>query len=130
MGFVGINGINVTIMIIPFIPFILFIPFIPQKMEQIGQIINKRLNQHQIGDSARASEVIFKANQYLSTWLKCEKEDVKAVLLKEGILHIGSASAVWSQETRNISDPLLKKLQDEYGKTYVKKILIKSLTIK
>jgi predicted nucleic acid-binding Zn ribbon protein len=97
-------------------------------VEQLGQIINKRLNQHQIGESARASEVVFKANQYLSSWLKCEHDEVRAMSLNNGALHIGSGSAVWSQETRNISDPLLKKLQDEYGKTYITKIRIRSIT--
>jgi hypothetical protein len=97
-------------------------------MEQIGSIIGKRLNHHQIAESARASEIVYKANQYLSQWLKCEIGDARVISLKGGILWVGTGNAVWSQETRNVSDPLLRKLQDEYGKTYVKKIRIRSIT--
>jgi len=99
-------------------------------MEQIGNIINKRLNQHQLGESARASEVIFKANQYLSQWLKCEFEDARASVLKNGVLWIGTGNASWAQEVRGVSETLLKKLQNEYGKTFVSKVRTKSLTIK
>jgi len=99
-------------------------------MEQIGNIVNKRLNQHQIGESARASEVIFKANQYLSQWLKCEFEDARAVLLKNAVLWIGTGNASWAQEVRGVSERLLKKLQEEYGKSFINKVRTKSLTIK
>ena len=97
-------------------------------MEQIGNIIGKRLNHHQIADSARASEVVYKANHYLAKTLKCETVDARAISLKGGILWVGTGNAVWSQETRNVSDPLLRTLQKEYGKTYVKKIRIRSMT--
>jgi len=96
-------------------------------MEKIGDIIGKRLNHHQIANSARAAEVVFKANQFLAKTLKCETEDVRANSLKDGILWVGTANAAWSQETQGITSPLLKKLQDEYGKTYVKKIRIRSI---
>jgi predicted nucleic acid-binding Zn ribbon protein len=99
-------------------------------MEQIGNIIGKRLNHHQISESARASAVVYKANQYLSTWLKCEKEDARATSLKDGILWIGTGNSAWSQEAQGVSSPLLKKLQDEYGKTYVKKVRIRSLNMR
>lgn len=95
-------------------------------MDQIGNIINKRLNQHKIGDSARASEILYKANQYLSQWLKCEAEDVRAVTLKDGVLSIKVGSAVWGQETWGVKTNLLKKIQDEYGKDSVKKIVTRS----
>ena len=97
-------------------------------MEQIGNIIGKRLNQHKIAESARASEVVYKANQYLSQWLKCETVDARVTSLKNGILWVGTGNAVWSQETQGVASPLLKKLQDEYGKTYVKKIRIRSIS--
>ena len=96
-------------------------------MDKIGEIIGKRLNQHKIGESARASEVIYKANQFLVKTLKCEAEDARATSLKDGILWIGTGNAVWSQETQGIANPLLKKLQGEYGETYVKKIRIRSI---
>jgi hypothetical protein len=98
-------------------------------MEKAGNIIQRRLNHHQISESARAAEVVFKANQYLSTWLKCETEDARVTSLKDGVLWIGTGSAVWGQETKNVSDPLLRKLQDEYGGTYVKKVRIRSITM-
>jgi len=96
-------------------------------MDRIGDIIGKRLNHHQISDSARASEVVHKANQYLSQWLKCETGDARVTSLKDGILWVGTGNSAWSQETQGITSPLLKKLQDEYGKTYVKKIRIRSI---
>ncbi|MBU0578081.1 DUF721 domain-containing protein [Patescibacteria group bacterium] len=95
-------------------------------MEKISNIVGKRLNQHKIGDSARASEAIFKANQYLSQWLKCEYEDARAYKLKDGILWVGTGNATWSQEVWSVSNSLLKKMQEEYGKDYIKKICIRS----
>ena len=97
-------------------------------MDKLSDIVGKRLNHHNIGETARASEVVFKANQYLAKTLKCEKEDAKVTSLKDGILWIGTGSAVWSQETQGVTSPLLKKLQDEYGETYVKKVMIRSIT--
>jgi hypothetical protein len=98
-------------------------------MEKAGNIIQRRLNHHQISESARAAEVVFKANQYLSTWLKCETEDARATSLKEGILWISTGSAVWSQEAHGVASPLLKKLQSEYGEMYVKKVRIRSVAM-
>ncbi len=100
------------------------------EMDKIGNIIGKRLNQHKLGESARASEVINKANQYLSKTLKCEAEDARATTLKDGILWIKVGSATWGQEVWGTTAPLLKKLHGEYGKNSVKKIRTKSLTLK
>ena len=91
-------------------------------MDRIGNIIGIRLIQHKLGESARASEVIYKANEYLSKTLKCEAEDVRATSLKDGVLWIKVGSAVWGQETWGVTAPLLKKLHNEYGTNIVKKI--------
>ncbi len=99
------------------------------RMEKIGNIIGKRLNQHKLGESASASEVIYKANEYLSKTLKCEAEDVRATTLKNGILWVKVGNAGWAQETWGVTAPLLKKLHNEYGKNCVKKIRTKSLTL-
>ena len=56
-----------------------------------GIIINKRLNQHQIAQSARASEIVFKANQHINKWLKCETDEARAMTLKDGVLWVGTA---------------------------------------
>lgn len=92
------------------------------KMEKIGNIVGKRLNQHKLGESSRASEVINRANQYLSKTLKCESDDVRATTLKDGILWVRVSSAVWGQETWGVVSPLLKQLQGEYGNSIVKRI--------
>ena len=99
-------------------------------MDKIGNIIGKRLNQHKIGDAARASEVIHMANQYLSRELKCESNDARAFQIKGGILWIKVNGSSWNQEVWSRSFPLLKKIQKEYGENFVKKIRTKSLTIK
>ena len=102
--------------------------FNKSSMDKIGNIIGKRLNHHQISESARASEVVYKANQHIAKWLKCETDDARAISLKGGVLWIGTGNAGWSQEVQGITSPLLKKLQDEYGGIYVKKIRIRSMT--
>ena len=95
-------------------------------MEKIAGIIGRRLNQHKLGESARASEVIYKANEYLSKTLKCEAEDVRATTLKDGVLWIKVGSAVWGQEAWGVTASLLKKLHGEYGNSIVKKIRTKT----
>lgn len=91
-------------------------------MDKLGKIIEKRLNQHKIGDSARASEVLHNANQFLSKKLQCNDNEVRAVKIKNGILTIGVLNSIWGQEVWGIISLLLKKLQNDFGETYVKKI--------
>ncbi|MBU0727213.1 DUF721 domain-containing protein [Patescibacteria group bacterium] len=98
-------------------------------MDKLIDIIGKRLNKHKIGESAHASEVVFKANEYLYKWLKCETEDVRAAKLVNGFLTVNVGNAVWGQEMWNVHSTLLKKLQNDFGKKSVGKIIIKSLTI-
>lgn len=99
-------------------------------MDKISNIVGKRLNQHQIGDSARASEVVFKANQHLSVWLKCEKEEVNAIKIVNGILTVGVGNATWGQEVYGVNRKLLRKLQEEFGEKYIQKVVTKSLTLR
>ena len=93
-------------------------------MEKIGNLITRRLNQHKLGDSARASEAVYKANQYLGQWLRCDPGDVRAYQLKQGTLWIRTRNAAWGQETWAVTKPLLKKLQG----MGVRKIRTKSMS--
>ena len=97
-------------------------------MEKFSHLITVRLNQHKLGDSARASEVIYKANQHLSKTLCCEENEVRATKLEQGVLWVGVLNSVWSQEVFSSSSTLLKVLQGDYGDKMVQKIRIKSLT--
>ncbi|MBN2087153.1 hypothetical protein JW758_02295 [Candidatus Peregrinibacteria bacterium] len=92
------------------------------QMDKIGNIIGIRLNQHKLGESARASEVIYKANEYLCKTLKCEADDVRACQLKNGILWVRVGNATWGQEVWGVTSLLLKTLHNEYGSTLVKRI--------
>jgi len=98
-------------------------------MDKLSDLIQKRLNQHKIGDSALASEIVFKANQYISIWLKCEVDEVRAYKFQNGILHINVFNSVWSQEAWGISEKLLSKLKSDFSENFVKKIVIKCLTL-
>ena len=97
-------------------------------MEKFSHLINIRLNQHKLGESARASEVVHKANQYLSKALCSEENEVRALKLERGVLWVGVLNSIWSQEVFSSIPSLLKLLQGAYGQTMVQKIRIKSLT--
>jgi len=99
-------------------------------MEKIGILINKRMNQHKLGESARASQLVHRANQLLSKWLKTEDHEVRAVTVKNGVLSINVNSSVWSQEVWGVKQKLLREIQSEYGKEKLNKIVTKTLTIK
>jgi len=96
-------------------------------MLSLGKIIEKRLNQHKLGDSARASQVINLANNFLEEHFKNCSDDLRALTLKDGVLKIGSRSSVLSQELWHHQEVLLQKIRSSYGVKVVNKILITSL---
>ena len=61
-------------------------------MQELSELIKKRLNQHKLGTSSQASEVIFKANQYLRGWLSSTSVEVNATTLKNGLGLLGIAA--------------------------------------
>jgi hypothetical protein len=97
-------------------------------MDQIGNIINKRLNQHKLGESARAAEIIVKANKHLQEKLQCEDDEVRAFRLKDGVLYVGTVGSVWSQEVFHHQKDLMDEIRKEHGPKSVLRIAIKSLT--
>ena len=99
-------------------------------MDKIGDLIGKRLNQHNLGESARAAMVVAKANCFLREKFPESEDDFRAFRLKDGILYIGAHGAVWSQELSGHRGELMRAIHDEYGQKSVLKIVIKSLTTK
>ena len=97
-------------------------------MDSIGNIIGKRLNQHKLGESARASQIIVGANRFLHRRLECEEDEVRAFRLKDGVLYVGTVGSVWSQEVFHRQAELMKEIRREHGEKAVLKIVIKSLT--
>lgn len=91
-------------------------------MQKLTDIIGKRLNQHKLGDAAQASQVIFRSNQLLKAQFKVNSSELKAVQLKNGVLHVGSVSAVWSQEMWGYQADLLAELQEEFGKKLIQSV--------
>lgn len=98
-------------------------------MDKIGDIIGKRLNQHHLGESARAAQVILRANEFLKKSLQCDDSEVRAFRLKEGILYIGTVGSAWSQEVFHQQKHLMKEIREEYGAKSILKIVIKGLTM-
>lgn len=97
-------------------------------MDKIGIIVNKRLNQHKLGDTARASEILHKANESLQKKLQCSDDEVRAFRLKDGILYIGTVGSVWSQEVFHQKEGLMEEIRKQHGPKSVIRIVIKSLT--
>lgn len=97
-------------------------------MDKIGAIITKRLNQHKLGDTARASEILHKANVSLQKRLQCSDDEVRAFRLKDGILYVGTVGSVWSQEVFHQQEGLMEEIRKEHGQKSVLRIVIKGLT--
>ncbi len=95
-------------------------------MQKIGTLTIKRLNQHKLGDSARASLVLHMANQFLEK--QFEPTEMKAISLKNGNLRIATAGAVWNQELWGLKEELLGHLKAEFGEKMVSKILTASFS--
>ena len=98
-------------------------------MDKIGDIIGKRLNQHRLGESARASQIIGRANRFLQKSLECGEDEVRVFRFKDGVLYVGTVGSAWSQEVFHRQAELMKEIREEYGQKSVLKIVIKSLTI-
>ncbi len=96
-------------------------------MQSLGHIIGKRLHQHKLADSARASHVIHLANVFLEDHFEDCLDEVKALSLKDGVLKIGSRSSVLSQELWHQQEELLSTLQSATDAKLVQKILITGL---
>lgn len=97
-------------------------------MDKINLIINKRLNQHKIGDTARAAEILHKANIFFQKKLSCSTDEVKAFRLKEGVLYVGTAGSAWSQEVFHHCEGLMEEIRRDYGQKAILRVLIKGLT--
>jgi len=99
-------------------------------MDKIGDLIGRRLNQHKLGESAKASLVVSKANDFLWKKLPDSEEEVRAFRLKDGVLYIGTVGAVWSQEVHGLKEKLMDEIHHEHGKNSVLRVVIKGLTTK
>ncbi|MBN2096720.1 DUF721 domain-containing protein [Candidatus Peregrinibacteria bacterium] len=99
-------------------------------MEKFSDIIKVRLGTHGLSASARAAEVLHASNQLLTSLLKADGPAVKAYRLHQGVLYIAAENPSWSQEVWAIQRSVLGNLTKRFGKGVVKKIQIKSLTIK
>jgi len=99
-------------------------------MEKISDIVKIRLGTHGLSASARAAEVLHASNQLLAERLKTEKPGAKAYRLENSILFVSAENPSWSQEVWGIQRSVLNALTKRFGKGVVKKIQIKSLTIK
>lgn len=97
-------------------------------MDKLGDIIGKRLNQHKLGDAARASEIVYHANVSLHKRLNCTDDDVRAFRLKDGVLYVGTIGSAWSQEVFHQQEGLLEEIQKQHGPKSIVKIVIKGLT--
>lgn len=91
-------------------------------MQKLSELIQNRLHNHKLHASAKASEVVFRANECLLEYFPDHQRAVKAISIKQGVLLIEVKSSVWSQELWSVSDELLQKLQKEFGEKMVQKI--------
>ena len=97
-------------------------------MDPLSHLLQKRLNQHKLGESAQASHILFRANEKLSDLLPESKGCLKAVSLSQGVLWVECSAALWSQELWGVSSKLLESLHSEYGSQAPRKVRAKSLT--
>jgi len=97
-------------------------------MDQLGDLITKRLNQHKLGESASAARVIHHANLFLRRRFPDSEEEVRALRLKDGILTVGVSGAVWNQELWACQAEMLSEIGKECGPKAAIKISIKGLT--
>lgn len=89
-------------------------------MQKLSDLTSKRLHQHKLAESAQASLVIHLANEKLQK--DFEPDQVKALSVKNGILKIATAGAVYNQELWGMQDELLAELQKACGPKSVLKI--------
>ena len=99
-------------------------------MDKLSDLIKGRLNKHNLNTSAESAEVLFFANKVLSGLMDVDRQDIQAFKLKNGVLFIGVKNSTLSQELWGKHEMLLDKLKKRFGETIVKKIQIKSLTIR
>lgn len=97
-------------------------------MDKLGTIIAKRLNQHKLGDTAKAAEILYKANVSLQKRLQCSDDEVRAFRLKDGVLYIGTVGSAWGQEVFYQQEGLMEEIRKDHGQKSVLRIVIKGLT--
>lgn len=88
----------------------------------------RRLNQHKLGDSARAASILHAANEFLQKKIQCSADEVRAFRLKDGILYVETLSAAWSQEVFYQREALMDEISSSHGKKALSRIIIKGLT--
>lgn len=97
-------------------------------MDKIDVIIKKRLNQHKLGHSAKAAEILHQANESLQSKLQCSDDEVRAFRLKDGVLYVGTAASAWSQEVFHKREELMQEISQAHGPKAVVRMVIKGLT--
>lgn len=98
-------------------------------MENLSNLVKMRLPKHHLSVSAKASEVLFVANQWLSEQLDLEDSGVKAYKLHHGRLYIAAPDAAFRNEVWSLQSALLGELQARFGSVLVQKVVLKGLTI-
>ena len=91
--------------------------------------MKSRLPAHNLGAAARSAEVLFAANEFLDDILNSPEGAVKAYRLESGNLFIAAENSAWTQELWGVKGKLLAGLHQRFDKNFVKKIVIKCLTI-
>jgi len=95
-------------------------------MHKLSDLIKVRLNAHNLDVSAKSAEVIHKANQHLADLFKNKGADTNAYRFDRKVLFIAAENSSWSQEVWGVQESILKNLEKQFGKGFVKKIRIKS----
>lgn len=99
-------------------------------MDKLSDLLGRRLNQHRLGDSARAAAILSAANKLLQAKLECQDDEVRAFRLDQGVLYVGTSNSVWGQEVWARQEELMAEIHQEYGKNSLSKIVIKGLTMR
>jgi len=97
-------------------------------MDKLSDLIKGRLDTHNLSQSAKSAEILYKANVLLLKITDGNKTCARAYRFSGGVIYISTENSAWSQEIWGVSESILNSLRKSFGDKTVKKVIIKNLT--
>lgn len=94
-------------------------------MDQLKDLLSHRLNNHHLGEAAKAAGILHAANQFLKTRFPQSPDSAKAYRLEHGNLYVRAENSSWAQELWGVQDKLLRSLQKTFGENAIQKVVLK-----
>jgi len=99
-----------------------------ENMDKLSDLIKGRLDTHNLSQTAKSAEILYKTNVLISKITGGNKTYARAYRFSGGVIYISTENSAWSQEIWGVSESIVNSLKKSFGEKIIKKVVIKNLT--